>query len=328
MEQTFSESEWPEDGPAVTGAPKRRRAINNSPVRVAGILTMVGALAVGAICWSASTRAIHPAEHGYAWSLATFPDLQGRDVRFTSRTGIQIQGRLFPGSKPAVIVLSHGYGDTQDQLLPFAHFLYQDGFSVLTYNMRSRGGSGGTAVSLGALEQTDLVSALDFLAKEPETQGQPVGAWGISLGGATSILAAARDSRIKAVVDDSGFSDAPNVIQSAFSHFIHLPAFPFAPLTVGLSEERIGVSITDVRPMDVIGRISPRPILMIHCLGDALVPPDNTERNLSRAGEPKEVWWIPGGYHANGHTIAKAEYEQRVNEFFEKSLLSPKQELK
>ncbi len=282
---------------------------------------------MGAICWSASTRAIHPKEHGYAWSLATYPDLQARDVLFPSRTGIQIQGRFFEGSKPAVIVLSHGYGDTQDQLLPFAHFLHQDGFSVLTYNMRSRGGSGGSAVSLGALEQTDLVSAVDFLAQQKETRGEPVGAWGISLGGATSILAAAQDSRIKAVVDDSGFSDAPNVIQSAFSHFIHLPTFPFAPLTVGLSEERIGVSITDVRPMDVIGRISPRPILMIHCLGDVLVPPDNTERNLSRAGEPKEVWWIPGGYHASGHRIAKAEYEQRVNEFFEKSLL-PAQGLK
>ncbi len=165
-------------------------------------------------------------------------------------------------------------------LLPFAHFLHQAGFSVLTYNMRSRGGSGGTAVSLGALEQRDLVSTVDFLAAQPETQSQPVGAWGISLGGATSILAAAQDTRIRAVVDDSGFSDAPNVIQTAFSH---LPAFPFAPLTVGLSEERIGVSITDVRPMDVIGRISPRPILMIHFIGDALVPPDNTQRNLSRA---------------------------------------------
>jgi len=279
---------------------------------------------MGAICWSASTRAIHPAEHGYAWSLASYPDLQGRDVRFPSRTGIQIQGRLFAGPKPAVIVLSHGYGDTQDQLLPFAHFLHQAGFSILTYNMRSRGGSGGEAVSLGALEQTDLVSAVDFLEKQPETKRKPVGAWGISLGGATSILAAAQDSRIKAVVDDSGFSDAPNVIQTAFSHFIHLPTFPFAPLTVGLSEQRIGVSITDVRPMDVVARISPRPIFMIHCLGDPLVPPDNTERNLSRASEPKEVWWIPGGYHANGHTIAKAEYEQRVTWFFEKSLLSDK----
>jgi uncharacterized protein len=328
MEETFSESEWPEEGQSAGARPKSRRAINSSRVRVVGILTIVGALAMGAVCWSASTRAIHPAEHGYKWSLATYPDLQGRDVRFPSRTGIQIQGRLFPGSKPAVIVLSHGYGDTQDQLLPFAHFLHQAGFSVLTYNMRSRGGSGGTAVSLGALEQTDLVSAVDFLAAQPETQGKPVGAWGISLGGATSILAAAQDSRIKALVDDSGFSDAPNVIQTAFSHFIHLPAFPFAPLTVGLSEERLGVSITDVRPMDVIGKISPRPILMIHCLGDELVPPDNTERNLSRAGEPKEVWWVPGGYHANGHSIAKAEYEARVNAFFEKSLLAPTQGLR
>ena len=72
--------------------------------------------------------------------------------------------------------------------------------------------------------------------------------------------------------------------------------------------------------MDVIAKISPRPDSHDSLPGRCLVPPDNTERNLSRAGEPKQVWWIPGGSHANGHTIAKAEYERRVNEFFEKSL--------
>jgi pimeloyl-ACP methyl ester carboxylesterase len=35
---------------------------------------------------------------------------------------------------------------------------------------------------------------------------------GVSLGGATTIRAAARDPRVKAVVDDCGFSDAPGMI--------------------------------------------------------------------------------------------------------------------
>src|SRR5271170_1788449 len=133
MGQTFSESEWSEDGPVARDGHERRRGLRSRTLRRVSVrlaaLAITGALAMGAICWSASTRAIHPAEHGYAWSLASYPDLQGRDVRFPSRTGIQIQGRLFAGPKPAVIVLSHGYGDTQDQLLPFAHFLHQAGFS-------------------------------------------------------------------------------------------------------------------------------------------------------------------------------------------------------
>jgi len=284
------------------------------------ILLTMGAM--GMVCWSASERAIHPPMHGYKWSLASYPDLHPQLINFQAGDGAVLEGRIFNGVKPAVIILSHGYGDNQDQTLPFAHFLHAAGYSVLTYNMRSRGHSGGFAVSLGALEQNDLISAVDFLRRNPATEKAAIGAWGVSLGGATSILAAARDSRIGAVVDDSGFSDAPNVISTGFEHFIHLPAFPFAPLTVWISEERVGADINDVRPMDVVSRISPRPIFFIHCLGDTLVPPDNTERNFARAAEPKQEWLIPGGAHAMAHTIRRAEYEQRVVAFFDRWLLS------
>jgi fermentation-respiration switch protein FrsA (DUF1100 family) len=72
--------------------------------------------------------------------------------------------------------------------------------------------------------------------------------------------------------------------------------------------------------MDVVGKISPRPIFFIHNLGDNVVPPDNTERNLAHAQAPKFVWWISGGRHADGHTIQKDEYERRVVDFFDHSL--------
>lgn len=281
---------------------------------------MLGIIALAGICWVASTKAIHPAEHGYDWSLSTFPDLKAQEIHFSTADGLALEGRYFAGTRPAVIVLSHGYGDTQEQVLPIAHFLHDAGYSVLTYNMRARGNSGGAATSLGAREQNDLVSAVSYLTIGHPEVAKEVGVWGVSLGGAVSILAAAQDQRIKAVVDDSGFSDAPEVISSAFTHFIGLPAFPFSPITIGLAEKRLGVDLDAVRPMDVVGIISPRPIFFIHDLGDAVVPPDNTERNLAHAGEPKSVWWIPGGTHAVGHTIQKAEYEKRVVDFYDHSL--------
>lgn len=302
---------------AVHEAPSKR---NRFVIWLALAAIVLVIVAMGGICWAASDKAIHPAEHGYKWSLASYPDLKAREIRFPTRDGLSLEGLYFQGVKPAVIVLSHGYGDVQQQTLPFAHFLHEAGFSVLTYNMRGRGHSGGSATTLGAWEQKDLLSAVDYLSAAHPDVAKEIGAWGISLGGAVSILAAAQDSRIKAVVDDSGFSDAPNVISTAFTHFIGLPAFPFAPLTVGLSERRLGIDIDSVRPMDVVGEISPRPIFFIHNLGDNVVPPDNTERNLTHARAPKSVWWIPGGFHANGHTIQKEEYERRVVEFFNRSL--------
>ena len=61
------------------------------------------------------------------------------------------------------------------------------------------------AVTLGALEQLDLMSAVDYVTGRIDVDPAGIGALGVSLGGSTTLLAAASDPRMKAVVDDSGF---------------------------------------------------------------------------------------------------------------------------
>ena len=278
---------------------------------------------LGAVGWIGSERAIHPAARHYATTLADYPDLHPTEIRFQSRTRVAIAATFFPGVRHAVIVLSHGYGDNQAQMLPYAEFLHGAGYSVLTYDMRNRGRSGGEAMTLGALESLDLVSAVDYLTTRADVDGGRIGALGVSLGGSTTLLAAADDRRIKAIVDDSGFSDAPAVIESSFEHFIGLPAFPFAPITMAIVGWRTGIDATRIRPVDVVARIAPRPLLIIHCMGDRVVPPVNSERNFMAAGEPKSIWRIPTGGHIAGHTVARQEYERRVIEFFDRSLALP-----
>jgi fermentation-respiration switch protein FrsA (DUF1100 family) len=186
--------------------------------------------------------------------------------------------------------------------------------------MRNRGRSGGEAVTLGALEPADLLSVIDYAARRPDVDAARIGALGLSLGGSVTILAAARDARIRAVVDDSGFSDAPAVIEASFEHFIGLPAFPFAPVTIAIASWRAGVNVERIRPVDEVARISPRPLLIIHCMSDTVVPPANSERIFAAAGNPKQLWRIPTGGHIAGHKVARPEYERRVSEFFKQNL--------
>ena len=295
-----------------------------SPGRIAAslslaLLVVLGAGLLGA-GWIGSERAIHPAIAHYKQSLADFPSLHPQEFELESRTHTRIAACLFPGVRPATIVLSHGYGDHQAEMLPYADFLNRRGFTVVTYDMRNRGHSGGDAVTLGALESLDLISVVEALSKRPDVDHARIAAMGVSLGGSTTIMAAARDPRVRAVVDDSGFSDAPNVIASSFEHFIGLPAFPFAPLTVFIVKLRTGLDPDQIRPMDVIARISPRPLLIIHSMDDTVVPPANSERNFAAAREPKQFWRIPAGGHVGGHDMAREEYERRVVEFFGEAL--------
>jgi uncharacterized protein len=284
------------------------------------VLVVLSLGVLGTVGWIGSERALHPGYHRYDWDLATYPDLHPERIEFTGADNIRLDGRFFPARTPACIILASGYGDTQDQMLSIAEFLHRAGYSLVTYNSRARATSGGQYVTLGVLEQQDLISLVGYLAQRKDIDANHVGVLGISMGGAIAILAAAADQRIKVVVDDSGFSDAPRVIAASFEHFIHLPAFPFAPVTVAIADLRAGIDVTRVRPMDVVGKISPRPILIIHEDSDSVVPPENSLRNFAAARQPKQLWLVPGSGHGNAHTTARSAYETRVTRFFDSSL--------
>lgn len=294
------------------------------PRRLVVTLLLLSVLAIGligGIGWIAAERALHPALNQYPWTLADYPHLTPEPVALQSRTNVTIGGRFFPGTNGATIILSHGYSGHQDQLLPWVDFLQDAGFTIFTYDLRARGASGGDAVTLGALEQEDLLSVIDYLASRADVDADRIGALGVSLGGAVTILAAARDARIQAVVTEGAFPDAPTVIAQNFKRYINLPAFPFAPVAVWIAEWRTGVTVSDVRPIAAIEAISPRPLLIIHGEDDTKVPLAHGEALFAAAGEPKELWRIPGAEHNMGLSVAPEEYERRVVEFFRQHLL-------
>jgi fermentation-respiration switch protein FrsA (DUF1100 family) len=121
-------------------------------------------------------------------------------------------------------------------------------------------------------------------------------------------------------VDDCGFSDVSSAIGTAYERFIGLPAFPFAPLSVRIGELRTGQHLSQSRPVDVVGQIAPRPLLIIHGAEDREVPPAHSERNYAAASAPKELWIVPGAAHAQSREVAGAEYERRVVAFFRQHL--------
>lgn len=298
----------------------RRWWLRRIAIGLVSLLVIAAVTTLGVVGWIGSERAIHKPQNTYSWSLADYPNLRAEAVTIQSRTGIAIAGRFFPGTSRTTIVVSHGYGDNQNQMIPWADFLNRAGYSVFTYDMRNRGASGGDAITLGALEQQDLLSVFDYVAARPDVDPERIGALGVSLGGATTILAAAQDARIKAIVDDCGFSHAPGVVDTAFEYFLDLPAFPFAPVTVKIGEWRTGQDFDAVRPVDAVAQLSPRPLFVIHGLADVVVPPAHSERVFAAAGEPKEVWYVPGAGHNGSREAAGAEYGRRIVAFFRSAL--------
>lgn len=269
--------------------------------------------------WRASGRALRPPPATSPWRLADFPALAPEPVSFVSRTGVTIAGRYFPGRSRAAVILTHGYGGNQDELLPVASFLHDAGFGVLTYDSRGCGASGGT-LSFGALEQLDLRSAVDYLVARPDVDPGKIGAFGFSMGAATTIMAAADDARIAAVVDDSGWADAYSWLRpGGWSDLLH-PNDRFSSLSLAFVERRAGLDLGALRPVEVVGRLAPRPILIIHGAADDVVLPGDSERVYAAAGEPRELWLVPGLAHGATIQPPSAAYAARVVAFYRQAL--------
>ena len=287
-------------------------------VAVVLVVVLCAAAGLAALAWRASARAVHPGPASYAWSPTDFPELAAEEVTVDSSTGARLAGRFFPGSKRSTIVLTHGYGGTQDEMLPVAAALHRSGYTVFTYDTRGCGRSGGE-ITFGAREQDDLISVVDHLASRPDVDSEHIGALGFSMGGATTLLAAARDPRIKAVVADSAWKTAKSWVRPSLrAVFLH-PRDHFSALSVAFAELRAGVDLDDLRPVDAMRSLQKRPVLLIHGSADDVVLPADAEA-LAAAHVDAELWRIEGAAHGATVEPGGATTSERVAQFFERAL--------
>jgi pimeloyl-ACP methyl ester carboxylesterase len=272
--------------------------------------------------WRASSHIMFPSAPHYAWNLADYPALASvvEPLTVRSSTGVTLVGRFFPGRSGATIVLSHGYGGDEDEMLPVANTLHAAGFTVVTYNERGRDGSGGST-SMGPLEATDLRSVIDAVVRHPHVNPNEVGAFGFSLGSDITILEAAGDRRVKAVAVDGSAPYLTAYRDASLSDIVLDPTTTWTPLSAWLLELRTGANLADNRAAAVVRRISPRPILFIQGLADTAVKPWETIDTFHHASKPRELWLVSHEGHDATVAPGGAATSTRVAAFFARALL-------
>lgn len=289
--------------------------------RLALTLSALSGIPLG-VAWVISQEVLHPKPRKEDHSLADIP-LPAQDVVFASRDGTPIAGWFIPvpgrGPKPTV-VLSHGWARSRAELLPHAAFLHDAGYAVLAFDYRHRGESGGDAVTMGVLEQHDLLGALDEACARPEVDRDRIAVLGMSTGSVIAILVAARDERVRALVLEAPYTSDEVLMTRSLRHYYHLPSFPIGPLAKWVIERRIGQDVQLPRADERMPLISPRPVFVIAGERDAVVGAEESRRVFEAAHEPKRYWLIPGANHARGWQAAPQEYEQQVLEFMHEAL--------
>jgi len=235
-------------------------------------------------------------------------------VSFTTADGVTIRGWWFPHAESDQVVIGlHGHRGTKTQLLGIGSGLWREGYNVLLFDYRGCGDSDPGRQSLAHHELLDAQAAVRYV--EQRVPGARIGVIGYSMGAALAILLAAREPSISAVVADSPFATMRDVIAYAYRRR-RLPSRPLLELTDVVTRWRYGYAFAAVRPLDVVGRIAPRPLLLLHGTADAVIPVEHTHRLFEAASQPKELWIFEGATHCGGYFADRRRYVSRMAEFF------------
>ena len=242
-------------------------------------------------------------------------------VQFHSTDGVPLEGWKIPGqpSRPWLI-LCHGLGANRADLLEIAKGLHAAGFNLFLFDFRGHGGSAGRVTSFGWREQRDLDGALAFLGQQPDVPAKPYGVYGLSMGGAVALMAAAGDERLAAVVADSPYATLEDALGRHMTLMYPVPKVPLLWFVLATYRLRFGVWPREVSPQESAARLSPRAVLLIHGSGDARNPVEGSERIFAAASEPKELWVINGAQHLEGYGLAPQAYQDRLVRFFQAHL--------
>ncbi len=258
------------------------------------------------------------------WGTDEPPTGTAEEVSFTSvEDNTRISGWFFAASgsrRGPAVVLCHGIWTGRRECLPLALRFQAAGYNVLCFDFRAHGNSDGRFISVGHHETDDVIGAVHYLKQRPEVDPARIGVIGFSMGAAATIQAAARCLDIAAVVADSSYATFVDAAKYSFRLVTRMPHFPMAPLALQSAKWIMHLDANQLRPVDVIGRISPRPVLLTHGTLDEIVPVRHAHTLFKAAEEPKELWVVPGAHHVEARDLDPDGYFNRVEHFLNEAL--------
>ena len=210
--------------------------------------------------------------------------------------GKRIAFSHFKGGFSTVIIIAHGFYNNKDTVL-FRGIAgaFSKEYDVITFDFRGHGKSS-HVFTWTAHEQKDLRA---IIAYAKECRYEKIGVIGFSLGAAIALLEASCHQNIDSVIAVSSPAD----LREIDYHFWEKDMLEDLKLNLGMKGRGKGIRpgnpfLVKTRPIDVVDKISPTPVLFLHGEKDWLIKPGHSQRLLDRAKEPKALAIMNDGGHA------------------------------
>jgi len=233
-----------------------------------------------------------------------------------------------PEGRLATFLVLHGFGSNKDAGggTTVAKMLASLGYAALRFDFRGCGESQGERGRVICKEQVrDTRNALSYLASRGDIDPKRIGVVGQSFGAAVAVYSAGVDRRIAACISSGGWGDGAKKFRRQHASPRAWKKFS-TMMKEGKRRKRLGkpmsVSRYDIVPIpprlrgnlapgsimefpfevvetmfafnanEVVGRIAPRPLLLLHSANDSVTPTEQSIELFERAGKPTDLHLI------------------------------------
>jgi pimeloyl-ACP methyl ester carboxylesterase len=244
-------------------------------------------------------------------------------VEFRSADGVELKGWFVPASVPSAktIIFCHGWGANKGEVLKSTSFLQGQGFNLFYFDFRCCGESGGTVLSVGALEARDLDAAVVFVkALRPKDS---LAIYGVSMGSMVAFAGLTRHPELRAAVLECPFGSHNEALaRYAWAKF-SIPYYPFMPLVFFFVRQRLGFDPEETTsPERLIRKLGATPVLAVCGEKDPIAVPEIGRSLIDKLAGRGTLWVVPGAGHAECAETAGAVYREKLLDFFQDSMRS------
>lgn len=281
---------------------------------VALYLILVVGLAPYWLAGLATTRRFQfPDKENANLTPASF-ELAYEDVSFRAQDGIELKGWWVPApSAHGTVVMVHGLNRSRIEMVKRVPFVHSSGWNAILLDLRHHGTSAGEATTFGVKEKQDVEAAARFAR---ERAPGPVVLWGVSLGGASAVLAAAGDPGVAGVICDSSFRSLEDTVRHhlrlfrGFRWWLRVvPSWPVTDLAIYWMGRRGGFDPTQSNVEAAARQLRGRPVLFVANSEDRRMPKEIAFDLKAAAGPGAEVLIVPGKSHGGAWRDGTAAYE-------------------
>lgn len=217
--------------------------------------------------------------------------------------------RLVDGKPRGTVLILHGYRNRMYNMLGWAEGFADAGYRAVMIDMRGHGRSSGDYISYGVNEHNDAIAVIDELVRRDLLAGR-LGVWGISMGGSTAIMAAAKDPRIATVVAVAPFTSLRAVLPG-FSRTAIIGAFDTdeeIQQFLDDASEEAGFDPDDADALSAMKRVKV-PVMIVHGQADNWVPVDHGRQLFDAAPPGSHLFVQAAAGHLDVHFDIGGEIE-------------------